>query len=1145
MPEFVHLQCHSEFSISSGLLKLQPLLKHAKSLAMPAVAITDYANMYALVKFFTQACANKIKPIFAAELYLENAEEGAPPQRILLYCKDMSGYKNLAKIITKSYYNPRQHHLPVVSKEYIAKHKLGLIAISPTLHSDISRAILQGNLELAETLCEYWMGVFTNSFYLGLTRTKRPHEEQCCQHMLKIAKQKNCPVVALNDVNFLHEEDFVAHEARTCIAAGEELNSAQRQRTFSSQQYFKDAAQMTELFKDVPSAIANTLEISKRCNLELTLGEVYLPNYPVPKNFTTEAYLESISYSGLCKRFPNLGDNLDDLQKYEARLASELKVINKMGFAGYFLIVADFINWANTNNVPVGPGRGSGAGSLVAYALKITNINPIKYDLLFERFLNPERVSMPDFDIDFCMEGRDRVIDYVAQKYGKESVAQIITFGTMAAKAVVRDVGRVLGYPYGFVDKIAKLIPNELGMTLDKALIEEETLKQRYTDEDEVKNLIDLAKKLEGMARNVGKHAGGVVIAPKELTEYTPLYCEVGEQQGLTQLDKNDVEAIGLIKFDFLGLRTLTIIDWAVKDINQSFPELNFNIDEISLNCPQTFTLLQKKQTTAIFQLESRGMKDLIGRLIPDRFEDIVALVALFRPGPLQSGMVDDFIDRKLGRAEIQYAHPALQVILQPTYGVILYQEQVMQIAQELAGYTLGAADLLRRAMGKKKAEEMALQREIFVSGCIKNQISEQIATYIFDLMEKFAGYGFNKSHSAAYALVSYQTAWLKTHYPGQFMAAVLSSDMANTDKVVQFIEDCAGLELQIVPPDINRSVYKFSCNANTIIFGLGAIKGVGNNAIDEIIQQRQQAGPYKSLLDLCQRVCLRKVTRRVLESLIFAGAFDSLSKHRAAFMASLAPAIQAGEQLQKNKIQGQLDMFAPSDLTEEDVIGCDNLQDIASYDEQTRLKGEKDTLGLYLSGHPINQYMPTLQKIITTNIKNLHPEFKSVIVAGFIIAMRTMNTKRGDKMAFITLDDKSSRQEVAIFSDLFKQNRELIIKDNLVIIEGDLQKDNFTQGLKLKANKVFSLEQATTNYVRQLIIKVKQDIPDFAKKLQEILKQHQDANGLVPAILLEAIPSSCARFSLDSSWRVLPTSALKSALEKISSAGVEVDFVY
>ncbi|WP_044363811.1 DNA polymerase III subunit alpha, partial [Vibrio fluvialis] len=785
-PKFIHLRIHSDFSMVDGLSKVPPLVKKVAAMGMPAMALTDFTNLCGLVKFYGTAHGCGIKPIVGADFSVRSDEFGDELTRITVLAKDNVGYKNLTLLISDAYLRGHVQHQPVIDKEWLLKYAEGLIILSGGKNGEIGRALLKGNQALVEKCVEFYQTHFADNFYLELVRTGRADEESYLHFALELAEQAELPVVATNDVVFIDPDQFDAHEIRVAIHDGFTLEDPRRPKNYSPQQYLRSEEEMCELFADIPEALENSVEIAKRCNVTVRLGEYFLPAFPTEGMAETE-YLVKKSREGLEDRleflFPDPAVRAERRPAYDERLEIELQVINQMGFPGYFLIVMEFIQWSKDNDIPVGPGRGSGAGSLVAYALKITDLDPLEYDLLFERFLNPERVSMPDFDVDFCMDKRDQVIDHVAEMYGRDAVSQIITFGTMAAKAVIRDVGRVLGHPFGFVDRISKMIPPDPGMTLEKAFKAEPALQELYDADEEVKELIDMCRILEGCTRNAGKHAGGVVISPTAITDFAPIYCDSEGHHPVTQFDKNDVEYAGLVKFDFLGLRTLTIIDWALGLINprrEKAGEPPVRIESIPLADPASFRVLQNSETTAVFQLESRGMKELIKRLQPDCFEDIIALVALFRPGPLQSGMVDNFIDRKHGREAISYPdekwqHESLKEILEPTYGIILYQEQVMQIAQVLAGYTLGGADMLRRAMGKKKPEEMAKQREVFQSGAENNGVDGELAMKIFDLVEKFAGYGFNKSHSAAYALVSYQTLWLKTHYPAEFMAAVMT----------------------------------------------------------------------------------------------------------------------------------------------------------------------------------------------------------------------------------------------------------------------------------------------------------------------------------------------------------------------------------
>ncbi|MGE3771703.1 MAG: DNA polymerase III subunit alpha, partial [Gammaproteobacteria bacterium] len=915
---FVHLHLHTEYSLVDGIVRVEDLVARTREAGMPAVAIADQGNMFATVKFYQEAERAGIKPVIGAELWIHATDDGPERSRLVVLCRDREGYRNLSRLVTRSYQEGQIHGVPHVARAWLEADSVrGLIALCGQ-YGDVGCLLGEGQVAKARARLDAWRRLFPDAFYLELTRTGRSGEARYVDLALELAATTDTPVVATNDVRFLGPEEFDAHEARVCIHEGRTLSDPRRPRAYTAEQYLKSPAVMAELFADVPSALDNAVLIAQRCNLELEFGAYQMPQFPVSGGRSVEDELYASARTGLARRIARLRETgvglAQDEAVYHERLEIELGVIAKMGFAGYFMIVADFIQWAKDNGIPVGPGRGSGAGSLVAYALGITELDPLQYDLLFERFLNPERVSMPDFDVDFCMDRRDEVIEYVTQRYGRDRVAGIITYGTMAAKAVLRDVGRVLGFPYGFVDQLAKLVPFDPNMTLERAMSEEPQLRTRYEQEEDVRAILDLGLALEGISRNAGRHAGGIVIAPQALTEFMPLYCEQGADGAVTQFDMSDVEAVGLVKFDFLGLRTLTIIDWAIRNIDAERAAAGLgplDINALPLDDAATFALIQRAQTTAVFQLESRGMKELIKRLQPDRFEDLVALVALFRPGPLQSGMVDDFIERKHGKAEVEYPHPALEPVLLPTYGVILYQEQVMQIAQVLARYSLGAADLLRRAMGKKKAEEMAKQRQIFVDGATANGVSAELAGEIFDLMEKFAGYGFNKSHSAAYALVAYQTAWLKTHHPAAFMAAVLSADMDSTDKVVRLIDECRGLGITVEKPDLNVCAYRFTvADEKTVRYGLGAIRGVGEGAVAALVAERDANGRYVDLFELCRRNDGRRLNKRVLEALIKAGALDSLGARRRGLMNLVEHAMQAAEQQAKAAAVGQVDLF-------------------------------------------------------------------------------------------------------------------------------------------------------------------------------------------------------------------------------------------
>ncbi|MCF6236818.1 MAG: DNA polymerase III subunit alpha [Gammaproteobacteria bacterium] len=1153
--KFIHLRVHTEFSLVDGIVRIKPLVKKIAAAGMPAVAVTDQNNLFGLVKFYRAAMAAGIKPIVGVDLWVSGDSPSDPVSRLVLLVQNREGYLNLTRLISRGYIEGQHQGVPIIQKSWLNGATEGLIALSGGREGNVGVALLAKRQDEAAALLNQWCELFPDRFYLELQRTGREREDEYIHAAVDLAIKAQMPVVATNDVRFIKSDEFDAHEARVCINQGRVLDDPRRPRDYSEQQYLRTPEEMVELFSDIPEALENTVEIAKRCNIELTLGKNVLPDFPVPEGVSVDEHFRDISAKGLDERLELLfGQQAPDFQEkhkiYHERLKIELDVIIKMGFPGYFLIVADFIQWAKDQDIPVGPGRGSGAGSIVAYALKITDLDPIEYELLFERFLNPERVSMPDFDIDFCMEGRDRVIEYVAQTYGRDRVSQIITYGTMAAKAVVRDVGRVLGYPYGLVDKLAKLIPFELGITLTGALEQEEELKRRYDEEDEVKTLFDLALSLEGVTRNAGKHAGGVVISPSALTDFTPLYCEEGASGTVTQFDKNDVEAVGLVKFDFLGLRTLTIIDWALKTINRQKSEKGediLDITQIPLDDKETFVLLKNCATTAVFQLESRGMKDLIKRLQPDCFEEIIALVALFRPGPLQSGMVDDFINRKHGRAKVEFPHPDLEPVLSPTYGVILYQEQVMQIAQVLAKFSLGAADLLRRAMGKKNPAEMAKQRVIFTEGAVKNSVKEETATYIFDLMEKFAGYGFNKSHSAAYALVSYQTAWLKTHYPAQFMAAVLSADMDNTDKVVMLVDECQAMKINVLPPDVNLCKYAFAVPDNdSIIYGLGAIKGVGAAAIESIVDSRNKEGIYKSLFDFCQRIDLRKANRRVLDTLVRSGALDQLGAGRSTLMATLIKAIKLAEQTQKNSDTGQTDLFGSAVKDEGDSSYSDEYYIAqAEWSDEIRLTGEKETLGLYLTGHPIDRYESELKQFISSRLNKLQPNRdQNVTIAGLVVDIRTRNSRKGDRMAFIILDDRTSRFELAVFPEAYSHYGELIIKDQLIVVSGSISVDDYSGGFKMSAEKIYNIAQAREMYAKRIEVEFdsSKQKSDFLPILEKTLDPFRE--GICPVNINYQSENARARLVLGADWRVSPTDEFIQRIKKLAGDN-EVQIIY
>jgi len=1100
-PTFVHLRCHSEYSIVDGIVRIDDYVKQALNDKMPALALTDLSNLFGAIKFYKAARGKGIKPILGCDIWLENTANRDQPTRLLLLCQSHAGYLLLCQLLSRAYLSNQYRGRAEFKREWFVECGTeGLIMLSGAIAGDVGQACSQDNLALATKLAQSWENLFPDRFYLEVQRTASAAEnstpennalqhqqEHYIQQVRSIAHSLNLPIVATHPIQFITPDDFRAHEARTCISEGYVLADTRRPKNFTTEQYFKPQADIAALFEDIPEALTNSVEIAKRCNLMLTLGKNYLPNFPTPNNESLNDYLIAEARRGLLQRlevlYPNEEVRAAKKPDYDARLDFETKVINQMGFAGYFLIVADFIQWAKANGVPVGPGRGSGAGSVVAYSLKITDLDPLEYNLLFERFLNPDRVSMPDFDIDFCQEGRDRVIDYVKQKYGLDAVSQIATFGTMAAKAVIRDVGRVLDLPFYFVDGISKLIPLELGITLSDALVKEPQLAERRENEEELKELLELALRLEGLVRNIGMHAGGVLISPGKISDFSPVYCQADGASLVSQYDKDDVEAVGLVKFDFLGLRTLTILELALVNANkqratEGLAPLSF--ETLPLNDKPTFQLLKAANTTAVFQLESKGMKDMLKQALPDCFEDIIALVALYRPGPMD--LIPDFCRRKHGKQRVEYPHPLTEPILKETYGIAVYQEQVMQIAQVVAGYSLGGADLLRRAMGKKKQEEMDAQRKTFTEGAVKNNMTERQATELFDLLEKFAGYGFNKSHAAAYALVAYQTAYLKAHYPAAFLASTMSADMNNTDSVRIFYEDCAPNQVEILSPDVNQSEYKFTpISKNQVLYGLGAVKGTGQAAIEVILQARRKDGPFKDLFDFCNRLDLRKVNRRVVESLIRAGAFDKLSPSRNALLAGVAMAMAAAEQNSANSNQNSL-------FGEVADKAANILPTVPDWTEQQRLQEEKAALGFYFSGHPYWAYQKDLSQFISTTLANLAPKEQPQLLAGIVSGVRIRMTGRG-KMAIVGLDDGTTRLEVVVGSELLNQQQALLKDDQLIIIEGTVRNDEFSGGVRVNARKIFDLP--TLRNSKASFLKISCNGQADAVKLKALLKPY------------------------------------------------------
>ncbi len=1140
-PCFVHLNLHSEFSLEDSTVRIPALMHKLAEQGAVAVAMTDINNLFAAVKFHKAAIKAGIKPIFGADLQVLPEDKTLSPYFLTLLVQDATGYLNVSELITRAHQEGYHAGKPHIHESWLANRHQGLIAISRNLDSDIGQLIASKKIEQASERVKKWRQLFGDRFYLGMARIGRSGEAWHNKALHWLAARHQVPLVATNDVRFLHEDDYNAHEARVCIRSGHVLADPRRTTPYTRQQCLCSSEEMAKRFEDIPAALQNSVEIAKRCNFQFEYGTYYLPDFPVPDGVSIGDYLRQTSHEHLQQRLQTRGMARGYSQEdYRQRLENELDVIISMGFPGYFLIVADFIRWSRENRIPVGPGRGSGAGSLVAYVLGITDLDPLQYDLLFERFLNPERVSMPDFDIDFCMERRDEVIEYVSRTYGADKVCQIVTFGSLSAKAVIRDAGRVLGYPYPVVDGIAKLVPNDLGITLAKALDQSEEFRLRKETDEEAEEIIELAMKLEGLTRNVGKHAGGVVIAPQRLTHFCPLYQEAADGSPVSQFDKNDVEDIGLVKFDFLGLRTLTIIDWALRDINARRPEDDpVDISCIPLDDEATFDLLRHCRTTAVFQLESRGMKELIAKLQPNNFEEIIALVALFRPGPLDSGMVDTFVDCKHGRRPVEYPHPDLKEILEPTYGVMVYQEQVMQIAQVLAGYTLGAADILRRAMGKKKPEEMEKQRAIFVKGAVQRGVDPKVADDIFSLMEKFAGYGFNKSHSAAYALLAYQTAWLKTHFPTEFMAAVMSADMDSTDKLVHVIEDVRAMGLKLLPPDINQSRYKFApADDGSILYGLGAIKGVGQAAIENILHQREQAGPFTSLLDFCSRVDLHKVNRKTLEALIASGAFDSLHDNRRALLKGLDQVLKAAAQRNQDAASGQIDMFGlgagSSGGAMETPAACFQLPPVAEFDDNEKLFAERDVLGHFISGHPVARYQQWLQPLVTCaladvqkkagpagsgmeNGKSGHRPRMDVVLGGLI----TQINRRSEKMATVVLEDTTGRMDVTFFGDTLREFGDILVKDELVVVTGSAGMDRFTGRLQVRAQEVMSLNDAVALFCHRILFRINHDA-NALKDLQALFAKHGKGKAQVYIQVHHGEAETQLRLGPD--WKIRPS---------------------
>ena len=1119
--EFVHLAVHSEFSLSDGLVKVKDLATRVADLGMPAVALTDRANLFGLVKFYKACREAGVKPIAGVEIDYEDADGGGSRCRLLAASK--TGYDNLLGLVSAAYTaassDAAKSTLAGLGSRQGAGHgRVGRQALLTAADglivllgagSDVGAAIGADDVASAERRLSDWQQAFGDRVYLEVVRTGREGEDRFVADAVGLAAAAAVPVVACNEVRFLAPDDFEAHETRVCIQEGRVLNDPRRERHHTVEQYLRTPDEMVELFRDLPEALANTVEIAKRCSLELVLGEPCLPDPPIDKGATSESLLATRAREGLERHLESLAELSAEVDRgrYEDRLDYELDIITKMGFAGYFLIVEEFVSWARANTVPVGC-RGSGTASLVAFCLGITELDPLEYDLLFERLLNPERVSLPDFDIDVCMERRGEALAHVADLYGHDAVSQIATFGTMAARAVVRDVARVQDKPFGLADRLSKMIPAEVGMTLSKAVDQEQELADFIARNEDAQEIMDMAYKLEGTVRNVGKHAGGVVISPTTLTDFVPLYTDHPGGTVVSQFDLYDVEEAGLVKFDFLGLRTLTIIDWAVSAINAERAERGedaLDLENVPLDDADTYEFMKTAHTTAVFQLESAGMKELVARLKPDSIEDIIALVALFRPGPLQSGAVDDYVERKHGRKAVRYAHPRLAGALSSTYGVMLYQEQVMTMAQLLAGFTLGEADLLRRAMAKKKPEEMAKMRATFLAGTTKEGVDARIANDIFDQVEKFAGYAFNKAHAAGYALLAFRTAYLKAHYPAHFMSAVLSADMDKIEKVVPLVDEVRRMGLDVLPPDVNRSRFRFRAAEGGIRYGLGAVRGVGAGPVDTLVEERGRRGPFRDLDDFCIRVDPRRVNKRLVEALIRSGAMDCFARSdetidstRARLLDELPDAVQGAEQSARNAELAIDDMFGgvpkPSKIT--------NGRRVRSLSKHDLLEGERETLGLFLTGHPVDEYLAEIRRFCRTQIADLRPADANQTAVGVVVSSRTRRGRRG-AMGFVEIDDKSGRIEANLFGEVYERNRAKLERHAILVIEGTVQSDEFTQGHKLRAERVLTLEEARSRHAGRIVLSIARQTTntETVADLKTILGRHRNPDGCSVAI--------------------------------------------
>ncbi len=1163
-PSFVHLRLHSEYSIVDGIVRVDEAVAAAKADGMPALALTDLGNVFGLVKFYQEARGKGIKPIIGCDLWLTHEADRDNPHRALLLAQNYGGYLRLCELLTRAYRGNQYRGRAEVMKSWMSETGTGgLIALSGAHHGDVGQALIADRRDEAKRLAQEWAALFPDRYYLEVQRlglqamtggaATVPVEVHVAR-ALQLAGELGLPAVATHPVQFLKPDDFRAHEARVCISEGYILSDQRRPRRFGTEQYFKTQAEMAALFADVPEVLENSVEIAKRCTLGLTLGKSRLPHFPTPNDASLEDYLRQRAGEGLTARLAEL--YADETERgaqepvYRERLEFETKTIVQMGFPGYFLIVADFINWAKSNGVPVGPGRGSGAGSLVAYSLGITDLDPLRYNLLFERFLNPERVSMPDFDIDFCQDGRDRVIDYVKTRYGADSVSQIATFGTMAAKAVVRDVGRVLDLGYNFCDQLAKLIPFQPGkhITLEDARKMEPQLAEREKNEEEVAELLELAGTLEGLTRNVGMHAGGVLIAPGKLTDFCPLYVADGANAAVSQFDKDDVESIGLVKFDFLGLTTLTILDWTLKYIRRLDPASALRLETLPLDDKAAYDIFAKANTSAVFQFESRGMRDMLKSAKPDRFGDIIALVALYRPGPME--LIPEFCARKHGK-RFSYPDPRVEGILSETYAIMVYQEQVMQMAQIVGGYSLGGADLLRRAMGKKKPEEMAEHRGLFREGAAKNGLSQEKADELFDLMEKFAGYGFNKSHAAAYALEAYQTAYMKAHHPAAFMAANMSAVMNDTDKVQQLVDDARENRLEVLAPDVNSGVYRFEpVDDKRIRYGLGGVKGTGEGAINHIVEVRAAGGPYKDLFDFCHRVDKRLVNRRVVESLVRAGAFDGVNDNRAELMACVGLAMESAEQA--SRAASQVSLFG-------DAVEAPRLvapANVPRWSKKELLQNEKLALGYYRSDHLFNVYRDEVRRMVARKLGELQTAGdlagRNVTVAGVVLSVRVQNTASG-RMGIVTLADDTGKHEVVVYREAFDRFRHKLREDELLLVEvrgrqryrsAESEGENGNGGgdstLRLEALNILDFNEARNRYARG--IRLTCNGQSSGSRLKELLGPHRQ--GPCPVEVEYMSSGARCKVKLGASWQVnVSEDLLRTLGDWLKPENVNIDY--